>query len=387
MKPIKVGIIGTGFSAGFHIESLRRVPGIEIIAISGSSADKARDMAEKHGIPRHYGNYGALISDPDIEVIHNCTPNYLHYDINKAVMLAGKDLLSEKPLAVNSSQTAELAELARTSGTISGVCFNYRHFPMVMQTRSMLCSGEYGSPHLVMGSYLQDWLLHASDYSWRLDPALNGASRAVADIGSHWCDTVEFVLCRRIVEVFADLQTIHPVRQKPLQAASTFGTAAGEQFEEIAVATEDSGSILVRFEGGLSGVFTVSQVSAGRKNKLQFEISASGATLYWDQENPNKLWEGRRDEANGERLRDPSLLAPGAAEYAHFPGGHEEGWPDGMKNLMLDFYREVKHLRRGQEANGEPQFATIEDGHHIMQVVEAILKSNETRQWVRVQDV
>ncbi|MFC4775825.1 Gfo/Idh/MocA family protein [Paenibacillus sp. GCM10023252] len=386
MKTIKVGVIGTGFSASFHLESLRRLPDIEVIAIAGSSADKAKELAEQYRVPNYYGDYQDLIAHPDVEVIHNCTPNYLHFEINKAVIQSGKNLLSEKPLAMNAEESAELVRLAERSQSVTGVCFNYRHFPMVMQARGMIQSSKYGKPHLVFGSYLQDWLLFDTDYSWRLETEKNGASRAVADIGSHWCDTVQFVLGRRITEVFADLKTVHSIRRKPLEEGATFSGAAEEEEREAKdISTEDCGSILIHLEGGVTGVFTVSQVSAGRKNKLQFEVSTSESSFYWDQENPNKLWEGKRDQANSLLMRDPTLLSSKAAMLAHFPGGHEEGWPDGMKNLLIDYYNEVKRKRYKEPIRGIPQFASLEEGHHIMKVIDAVLRSDREQRWVKVE--
>ncbi|MFD0681115.1 MULTISPECIES: Gfo/Idh/MocA family protein [unclassified Paenibacillus] len=384
METIKVGIIGTGFSANFHIEALRRVPGVEILAVAGSTMDKALVLAEQYRIPYAYETYHALLSNQELDVIHNCTPNYLHFEINRAVILAGKDLLSEKPLAMNSSESGELVSLAEQMGTIHGVCFNYRHFPMVMQAHTMLMSRQNGKCHLVTGGYLQDWLLFDTDYSWRLEPELNGPSRAIADIGSHWCDTMQFVLGKKIVEVFADLKTIHPIRKKPSNNMSTYAKGLNDVFEEVDVSTEDCGSVLVHFEDDISGVFTVSQVSAGRKNKLHFEISSADFTLYWDQENPNTLWEGRRNEPNKEWYRDPALLSPQAAALAHLPGGHQEGWSDGLKNLFLDFYNEIKRKRRSQTIEGERSFATLADGHHNMKIVDAILISSQQKEWIRV---
>lgn len=383
-----VGVIGTGFSADFHIQALLRLPGVKVVAVAGSSEAKARALADKYGIPAAYGSYGDLIADEAVEAVHNCTPNVLHFAVNRDVLLAGKHLLSEKPLAMNSAQSAELARLAENSKGVSGVCFNYRHFPMVVQARSMLRSGEIGKAHLVHGGYFQDWLLYDTDYSWRLEPGVNGESRAIADIGSHWCDTVQFVLSSRISEVFADLSTVHPVRYKPKRAAATFGqTDAGDR-EAFEVETEDAGSVLLRFQDGTRGVFTVSQVSAGRKNRLLFEIAAAESSLCWDQENPNRLWEGKRSEPNRERMRDPGLLSPEAARLAHFPGGHEEGWPDALRNLMADFYREAMSKREAGEAYcpGPASFATLADGHGIMKLIDAILESRRTGAWVRVDD-
>jgi predicted dehydrogenase len=381
MSVIKVGIIGTGFSAKSHIEALRRLDGVEIAAISASTLEKAKKTAEQFAIPKFYGNVDDLIHDPEIDVIHNCTPNYLHYSINKKVLESGKHLLSEKPLAMTSEESRELVELAKSKNVVAGVCFNYRHYPLVAQAKELMKKGEYGSVHFVHGTYLQDWLLYDTDYNWRLDVKRNGKSRAIADIGSHWCDTVQYVLDKKIVEVFADLKTVHPVRKRPIGEVETFQSKDQEAFEEIQIASEDCGSVMVHFEDGTHGVFVVSQVNAGRKNCLTFEIAAKSGTLYWNQEEPNKLWIGRRDEPNMELVRDPSLLSSFPASLAHYPGGHQEGWPDGLKNLFIDFYQAVKTYPNSSSTS----FATIEDGHYIMLLIEAILKSNEEKRWVTVQ--
>ncbi|TDL73605.1 Gfo/Idh/MocA family oxidoreductase [Rhodococcus qingshengii] len=379
MRTVKIGIIGTGFSANAHIEALSRIPFVKVIGIAGSSFEKAQKTAEKYGIERSYSTVNELIEDPQIEAIHNCTPNNLHYSINKRILLHNKHLLSEKPLAMTSRESKELAELAQRTDVVSGVCFNYRHYPLVIQMKDLTERNELGNIHHVFGGYFQDWLLYSTDYNWRLDPERNGKSRAIADIGSHWCDTIQFILGKKIVELFADLKTVHPIRQMSANETSTFQNHESQEWEQVEIQTEDYGSVLVHFEDGIKGVFSVSQVSAGRKNKLFFDIAFEKGSLSWDQENPNKLWIGKRDEPNQELLRDPSLLHPNAAKAAHYPGGHQEGWPDGLKNLFIDFYSKITS---GKEADS--QFATLEDGHRIMKIIEAILESHETRSWVSV---
>jgi predicted dehydrogenase len=294
----------------------------------------------------------------------------------------GKHLLSEKPLAMTSEESGELVRLAEEKKVVHGVCFNYRHFPMVAEARQAIAEGKLGKIHLVLGGYLQDWLLYPTDYNWRLEPDKNGASRAMADIGSHWCDTVQHVLGLKITEVFADLKTVHPVRKKPNRDVETFATTVETEYEEVSIATEDCGSVLVHFEGGAHGVFTVSQVNAGRKNKLFFEIAGTESALAWDQENPNVLWFGRRDEANRELMRDPGLLSKPAASLAHYPGGHQEGWPDGLKNLFVDFYRAVLLHKQGKDWKESRTFADFNDGHRIMRLIEAILRSHREKRWV-----
>jgi predicted dehydrogenase len=386
MDKIKVGIIGTGFSATSHLEALRRLNDVEVIAIAGSSQSKADQIAGKYGIPMAYSDAQDLINDADVDVVHNCTPNDLHFSINRAVLLAGKHLLSEKPLAMTSEQSQELVELAKGHHGVSGLCFNYRFYPMIAEAKESIIKNKYGKVNIIYGGYVQDWCLNIDDYSWRMDPEKNGPSRAIADIGSHWCDTIQHILGKRITEVLADLKTVHPVRKKPKNQVSTFSISTDDEKKDVQITTEDYGSVLVHFDDGIQGVFTVSQVSAGRKNKLYFDIAAEKATISWDQEEPNQLWIGKRNEPNQVLMKDPSLLSSQASTLAHYPGGHQEGWPDGMKNLFVDFYDAVNKKKMNQGDDSTSSFASIEDGHYIMQLIESILESHQKKKWIKLGD-
>ncbi|WCK53193.1 Gfo/Idh/MocA family oxidoreductase [Aneurinibacillus sp. Ricciae_BoGa-3] len=384
MEKIKVGVIGTGFIGPTHIEAVRRLGFVEVVALAAHGQESAdRKAAELH-IPKAYGDYRDMLRDSDIDVVHNCAPNHLHFTMNKEIILAGKHVLSEKPLAMSSEESAELLALAKKHGVVHGVNFNYRQYPIVNQLAAMIKREELGKVNLVHGSYLQDWLLYDTDFNWRLDPKAGGKTRAIADIGSHWCDTVQYVTGNKIVEVFADLATVIPVRKKPKQNGSTFGSqeAAEGSYEEVKINTEDYASVLLRFEDGTRGVFTVSQVSAGRKNRLSFEIDCSKSSAFWNQEEPEKLWIGHRDKSNELLLADPALFAPEARSSIHHPGGHNEGWPDGMKNMMLNFY---SFIREGKDPlKDTPHFATFEDGHRSMCIIDAILESHQTGKWAKV---
>lgn len=383
-KNIKVGIIGAGFIGSAHIEAVRRLEFIEVIALAQSDEKKAKHKAEQLGIPFAYGNYKDLLNNSEIDVVHNCTPNYLHYPINKEIIEAGKHILSEKPLALTCDQTAELVSLAKEKKIVNGVNFNYRQFPMMKQLSEMVKQGELGQINLVHGSYLQDWLMYDTDYNWRLDSKMGGKSRAIADIGSHWCDTVQYITGKKIVEVFSDLWTVLPVRKKPLAVQETFdGTGEDDiPYEEVSVDSEDYASVLIRFEDGSKGVFTVSQVSAGRKNALSFELNGCLQSAYWKQEEPAKLWIGHRDRPNEVLMADPSLFLKEAQSSIHHPGGHQEGWPDSLKNMMLHFYTFIKEGK--DPLTDKTEFATFEDGHRVMCITDAILKSNERERWVKV---
>ncbi|WP_046176743.1 Gfo/Idh/MocA family protein [Domibacillus indicus] len=387
MKKIKVGVIGTGFIGPTHIEAIRRIGFAEVVAIAGNGQESAEQKAAELGIPKAYGDYRDLLKDNEVEVVHNCTPNHLHFPINKEIILAGKHVLSEKPLAMSSEESAELLALAKEHNVVHGVCFNYRQFPIVKQFASMIKKEQLGKVNLVHGSYLQDWMLYETDYNWRLAPEVGGKSRTVADIGSHWCDTVQYVTGKKIVEVFADLATVIPVRKKPSSIGETFGgqLSADTVYEDIPINTEDYASVLVRFEDGTRGVFTVSQVSAGRKNRLSFEVNGSQQSAHWNQEEPEKLWIGHRDKPNEILMADPVLFADEAKSAIHHPGGHNEGWPDAMKNMMINFY---SFIRDGKDPHrNETPFATFEDGHISMCIIDAILHSHEQQKWVKVESI
>ncbi|MFA6076099.1 MAG: Gfo/Idh/MocA family oxidoreductase [Negativicutes bacterium] len=384
MKKIKSAIIGTGFIGAEHIEAVRRLGYVEIVALAEVTQIVADQKCAQFFIPRGTANWHELVNDPKIDVIHNCTGNNLHHEINKAALQAGKHILSEKPLALTPDETSELARLAMDSCCVNAVNLNYRQFAQVQNARANIAAGKLGEVTLAHGSYLQDWLLFDTDYNWRLDPKLGGESRALADIGSHWCDTIMHVTGAEIVEVLADVATIIPVRKRAKTAVATFSNQqlqAGD-YEAVPISTEDYATVIFRLSNGARGVFTVSQVSAGKKNCFKFEIDGSKAALAWNQEEPEKLWFGYREKANEVMLADGALFAPDARQYLTHPGGHNEGWPDGLKNMMANFYG---YIRAGKDVRLEkPSFATFADGDRVMKVIAAILQSGKTGCWVKV---
>lgn len=385
MTTIKAAVIGTGFIGPAHIEALRRVGGIEVVAVASHKLERAKALAERLAIPKAYGGWEEPVRDKEIEVIHNCTPNHLHFEINKAAMLAGKHVVSEKPLTISSQESVELLDLAGKTGVVNAVNFNYRFYPLVQHAKALVSKGELGKIYLVHGHYLQDWLYYNTDYNWRLETEISGESRAVADIGSHWCDLVQFVSGLRIKSLFADLVTIHKTRKKPKKTVETFKgkeEKISDEYENIPISAEDAGIVILRFENDARGVFTVSQVSAGRKNREWFEIDGSKKAIAWDQEEPNQLWVGYREKPNEVIIKDPSLLDESARKYAHYPGGHPEGYPDGPKNLFMNVY---DFIRAGKDPRqDQPDFPTFADGHWEIKIVEAALKSNKTKNWVEV---
>jgi predicted dehydrogenase len=382
VNKIAAGIIGTGFIGPAHVEAGRRLGNIDFIALAEANLDLARAKADLLCIERVYGDYRELLADRDVRVVHNCTPNHLHYQVNKDILAAGKHVISEKPLAMTSAESRELVQLAKDSGLVHAVDFNYRYYPLVQHAREMVRRGELGDVFALHGSYLQDWLYLATDWNWRLEPEMSGASRAVADVGSHWCALLQFLTGESITRVMADLRTIHNTRMKPKKEIETYAGKELEpsDYEPQEIHTEDYASVLLELSGGAHGVFTVSQVSAGRKNRLYFELDGSRCTLAWDQENPNEMWIGYREKPNEILIKDPSLLHEAAKEYAHYPGGHPEAYPDGPKNLFRNVYRAIE----AGQMPAEPDWSTFEDGHKEMAICDAVLESNQAQCWTDV---
>lgn len=384
-QTLGVGVAGTGFAAASHLDALRRLPGVELVAVAGSDPARTGVLAERFGVRRTYGDHLALLEDPAVDVVHNCTVNRRHAALSLAALRSGRHVLSEKPLALNASESAELAtaaERAADDGVVAGVCFNYRHYPMVEELRQRLASGEHGRPHLIRGHYLQDWLLLDTDWNWRLDADEGGPSRAIADIGTHWADLVQHVVGEPIVEVLADLGTLHATRQRPPGASATFGANGDGERTTVSVSTEDFGSVLFRLRSGARGAFTVSQTSAGRKNGLSLDVDAATASFAWHQERPDRLWIGRRSEPNLEVVRDASLLHGSAAALVRLPPGHPEGWSDALTNTIADFHAAVRGARSGEE-HGRT-LATFREGHERVALVEAVLASHDDRRWTPV---
>ncbi len=382
MYDTPAAVVGTGFIGPVHVEALRRL-GVEVAGICGSSPAKSEAAREALGLPRAYRDFDELLADTKVQVVHLAVPNVLHYDMAKRALEAGKHVMCEKPLAMNSRETAELVELARRARRAAGVCYNIRFYPLNLEAREMARRGDLGLLHAVNGSYVQDWLLHDTDYNWRVLASTGGELRAVADIGTHWIDLVTSITGLGVHSLFADLRTVHEVRRRPAGEVETFAGRAGDQphGEPVEITTEDYGCVLFRFTGGARGSLWVSQVTAGRKNCLRYEIAGSQAALAWNSEQPNTLWIGRRDRPNETMIRDPALLGDLARPFASYPGGHNEGFPDTFKQCFRAFYDHIA----GADPAAEPLYPSFEDGHREVLICEAVLRSHREQRWITVQ--
>jgi predicted dehydrogenase len=381
-RRVRTAIVGTGFMGRVHLEAVRRLGLVDVGAVIGSSVDKARTLAGAFGVDRAEGDYRAVLADPDIHAVHICTPNSRHFAMASAALEAGKHVLCEKPLAMTSAEAAALARLASAKAIRNATCYNLRYYPMVQQMRRMREAGDLGEILIAQGTYSQDWLLYDTDWNWRVEAKEAGPLRAMGDIGSHWCDMVEHVTGQRITSVCTDLTTFHKTRKRPKRSAETFAgqsqNAVSGGFSDAVVDTEDFGAALFHLGDRARGALTVSQVSAGCKNRLTLEIYGTRASAAWNQERPEELWIGHRDGPNEVVIKDPALLTPGAAAYADLPGGHSEGYTDTFKQLFRRFYQSIL------DSHAAPEYPQFADGLRQMRLLDAALASHRCRGWVDV---
>jgi predicted dehydrogenase len=379
MKQIRTAIFGTGFMGRVHLEAVRRVESVEPAAIAGRNGKVAQQMGAGFSISTIASDYRDILRDPTIDAVHICTPNAQHFPMAKEALQAGKHVLCEKPLATSVEEGEELVSVAEKEGLRNCVCHNLRYYPMVQQMRRMREAGDLGEVLVVQGTYSQDWLLYDTDWNWRVETKAGGPSRCMADIGSHWFDMAEHVTGLRVTSLCADLQTFHKTRKQPKRSVETFANKllGSEDYIDTLVDTEDFGAVIFRMGARTRGGVTASQVSAGRKNRLSIEIYGTKSSVAWDQERPDELWAGRRDDGNQIFVKDPSLLKPAARSYADLPGGHSEGYDDTFKQVFRRFYTSIG-------TPGAPEYPQFVDGLRQLAILHATLQSHGTRGWVEI---
>jgi predicted dehydrogenase len=383
MKKFKVGLIGTGYIGLVHLEMLRRLPAVDVVAVADSNQALARSAAAALEIPKVYARVEDLIGDPEIQVVHDCAPNNVHFDFNKKAVESGKDVLSEKPLSLNARESAELVRLADKHKTLTAIDFCYRYYPVVQEAAARVRRGDLGDVRAFVGHFLQDWLFYDTDYSWRLDSAVAGEANVIADLGSHWCDLVQFITGRKIVEVMAELHTCIPKRKKPKSGPLSFSAQKATDYDEVEVKLDDYASMFLRLDNGARGNFTTCQVAAGRKVDIELQIFGTKESYAWSHVHPNALWVGHRERGNELFYESSVLQAEETRKYATLPTGHPMGYHDALFNLFRDYYEALEAKREGKPVTARfPDFRT---GHEEMCVIDAAVESSRSGKWVKVQ--
>ena len=376
---IRAAVIGTGFIGTVHVEALRRI-GVQVCGVLGSSPERGAERAAALGVRHAYESLEALLADDTVDVVHVTSPNDLHLSQSLAILAAGKHVVCEKPLAMTARESAELVDRAASSGLVNATNFNIRYYPLNQHAHEYIAGGGLGDVRLVTGRYFQDWLLLESDWNWRLQPDRGGALRAVGDIGSHWLDLMTFVTGQHVTAVMAELSTFIGTRQEPKGPVETYSTKRSADTLERVISTEDTASILLRFEGGARGAVSISQISPGRKNSLVYEIDGSDGAWGWDSEQPDQAWIGHRDRPNEVLIRNPALMGEFGQAASSLPAGHVEGFFDTFCAHFRTVYADVV----AGEPSAHPGYPTFADGHDEMLVGDAILESARQGRWVDV---
>ncbi len=366
MKKYKVGVIGLGFIGIAHIDALRRVDNVEVVAISDVLG--AQQQAERLGIEKAYDDYKKMIDTEKPDAVHICTPNHTHYEISMYAIERGIHVICEKPFMHSVEEAQAVCEAAKARGVSNAVNFHNRFYPMPNHLRNLIRDGELGDVISVHGGYVQDWLLYDTDFNWRLLSSHSGKTRAVADIGSHWLDLVEFVTGRKITDVCAEFSTVYPVRYQQQSDGSS---------KPFDIDTEDTAMLLLRFDNGAVGSAVVTGMLAGKKNKTTVIVGGKKMSAEWDSEAIGDLWLGRRKEGNMVVTKDPNLLHPETKQFAAYPGGHVEGFPDAFRQHFKHFYSTI-------DTPQEKQYATFEDGLRDMVLCEKIYESAKSGKWVKI---
>ncbi len=377
MKRYQCAVVGVGFVGAVHIEAVRRLGNVDVVAVCNRHG--ARQKADALCVPNAYDDYKAMLdAHKDLDVVHICTSDESHYEIAKEALNRGIHVLCEKPFTLSVEQAQELAALARQSGLRNGVCFHHRMYPMLCAMREYIASGKLGNVSAVFGNYLQDWMLYDTDYSWRLEEGRSGKTRIIADVGTHWFDTVEYVTGHQITEVMAQCLTMYPVRKRAVEKREAFAKASADAvYEEVENHLEDTATVLIRLDNGAIGTCVLSQSFAGLKNAVKVCVSGDESLVSWDTEAMCELFIGNRDRANEVLTKTPALLPSAAASLASYPGGHDEGYPDGFKQLFRQFYDSIDH-------DGAYCYATFTDGLHSTKITEAIYQSIVKKTWISV---
>jgi predicted dehydrogenase len=382
MQRLKIGIIASGMMGQRHTEALGRIPNVEVIGVADPYAGNLSEKAAMLGIPQVFSDYREMIDTLKPDLIHNCTPNNEHYEVNRYAIEHGVGVFSEKPLATTLKEAERLVKLAAQYHVPNGVDFCYRNNAMVREMKARLASGDAGRNLLVHGSYLQDWLMFPEDFNWRLESEKGGASRATADIGSHWFDTVQVILDKKITGVYAKLMIVYPTRKKPIREAETFAKADKEaKYQEVGIDTEDAGFILIRFEDGSYGSLTISQVSGGYKNALNVSVDCEKYSMRWNQEEADHMVIGNREYGEIKLYAASGSMTGEANEYATLPGGHPVGWADTLSNNIKQFYKSIFNNSFGEDRQ---TYATFKDAAYIMRIVDACMESSRLNQWISI---
>jgi len=343
-----------------------------------SNPEKAKASAADYDIPpeRAYGSYQELIqtesklpADRRVDFLSVATPNHTHFEIAKAAVEAGFNVICDKPMTFDLAQAEQLAAAVDKSGVVFAVSHNYTGYPLVRQARDMVLGGELGEINAFRANYIQGWLrtrLESGDQkqaAWRTDPSKSGAAGCFGDIGTH-----AYNLARYITGLLPETVSSH---------LKIF--AAGRKLD-------DYGHAVIRLENGALGTVTASQISHGRENDLFIEVDGTKGAIEWRQEEPNKLIVRRNGEPLHVYTRNPNApyMSATAAASCRLPGGHPEAFFEAFANLYRGAYDNMIERATGKDFEKvNTLYPNVNDGVEGMYFIQqCVASSAENGAWL-----
>jgi predicted dehydrogenase len=376
-REIGVGMLGYAFMGKAHSNAFIKMPRMmypapaipRLVAIYGRTEAAVREAAERFGYKRYYTDWRALVRDSEVELLDNGLPNNLHRDPCIEAAEAGKHLLCEKPLAMNSKEAEEMYRAAERARVKHMVAFNYRFVPAIVLAKRLIEQGLIGKVLQFRGAYLQDWIMDPSfPLVWRLRREVAG-SGALGDLGSHVFDLARY-LVGEVDSVMGMASTF--IEERPLPEDPT---------RKGRVTVDDAFISLVKFRNGAIGSVEATRFAAGCKNLLRIEIHGSEGTLVFNLERLNELevYDARGDTTTRGYRR--ILVTEPEHPYIKnwWPPGHIIGWEH-------TFVHEIHHLLECivDDKPVAPQGATFYDGLKNNQILDAVLRSAETGKWEKI---
>lgn len=375
-KPLNVGVIGCGFMGRTHTNAYKKVysffkPPFKPVlkAICDSNGEKANAFAETWGFESVETDWRKLLARKDIDIVDICTPNNTHKELAIAAAAAGKMIICEKPLAMNTEEGKEMVAAVEKAGVPNLVSFNYRRVPAVTLAKKLIDSGKLGKIFHYRAVFLQDWTISSDlpqggDALWRLDVKVAG-SGVTGDLLAHCIDTALW-LNGPIKSVTAMTETFIKQRKH---------TQTGK-VEEVGI--DDACAFMARFANGSLAVFESTRYARGHKALYTFEVNGEKASIAWDLHDLHRLsYFDHRDESIVRGWRSIHVTDGDMPYMKHW-------WVPGLQiGYEHSFVHQVADFLEGVEKK-QPVGPTFREALETQKVCDAVLASAKSGQWVEV---
>lgn len=380
---IGVGLVGYKFMGKAHSNAFLKVnkffkPKIKPVmrAICGRHEEEVINVQQNWGWETYETDWKKLIKRDDIHLVDISTPNDTHCEIAIEAAKAGKHILCEKPLAMNSEEAKKMVNAVKKAGVKHMICFNYRRVPAISLAKKIIDEGRIGRIYHIRAVYLQDWIINPEfPLVWRLDSRVAG-SGSHGDLNAHLIDLTRF-LAGDFDEVVGCSETF--IKQRPVLSATTEGLSAKSSPKKGKVTVDDATLFLARFKNGALGSFEATRFAAGRKNGEKIEINGSEGSLVFEFERMNELkFYSRKDPSHIQGFRTILVTEPGIHPYidGYWPPGHIIGYEHTFINTIYDLLNDIADNRMPS-----PNF---EDGLKCQKVLDAVMQSVKEKKWIKI---